>query len=91
MAGRIVLKYPATCSDCGASLDAGQPARYYGRGRVYGLNCHAKPTSTDDLILDGPRPLSVPSYRRYRDEVQAFTDVDGQYEDRLDDWARENL
>lgn len=40
------LKYPATCRDCGAALPVGARARYYGRGRVYGVDCHAD-TRTD--------------------------------------------
>jgi len=36
----ITLKYPGTCKDCKASLPAGSRARWYGRGRVYGLDCH---------------------------------------------------
>lgn len=42
MARRIInLKYAATCADCGADLEVGAPARYYGRGKVYGTQCHA--------------------------------------------------
>ena len=37
---RIKLKFPATCKDCGAYLEVGSTARYYGRGRVYGTTCH---------------------------------------------------
>jgi DnaJ-class molecular chaperone len=41
MARRVIeLRWPATCRDCGAALMAGDRARYYGRGRVYGLDCH---------------------------------------------------
>ena len=40
MARRITLKYPATCKECGADLPAGIKARYYGKGRVYGIDCH---------------------------------------------------
>jgi len=36
----ITLKWPATCADCGADLPVGTRARYYGRGRVYGIECH---------------------------------------------------
>lgn len=42
MARVIVLKYAATCADCGASLAVGTEARFYGRGKVYGLTCHEK-------------------------------------------------
>lgn len=38
----IRLKYEATCADCGAYLPAGSEARYYGRGRTYGVHCHDK-------------------------------------------------
>ncbi len=36
----ITLRYAATCRDCGAGLPEGTQARYYGRGRVFGLDCH---------------------------------------------------
>ena len=36
----ITLKYAGTCADCGAELPVGSQARYYGRGRVYGTECH---------------------------------------------------
>jgi hypothetical protein len=39
---RISLRYAATCRSCGAALPAGSPADYYGRGRVYGVECHAR-------------------------------------------------
>lgn len=42
----ISLKYPAKCRDCGADLEVGAKARYYGRGRVYGVECHSP-------VLDG--------------------------------------
>ncbi len=45
MARLIKLKYAAKCADCGAELPAGSEARYYGRDRVYGVDCHEqKPT-----------------------------------------------
>ena len=40
MARTITLKYDGECRDCGATLLAGARARYYGRGRVYGTECH---------------------------------------------------
>ncbi len=36
----ITLRYAAVCADCGAKLEKGDRARYYGRGRVYGVDCH---------------------------------------------------
>ena len=45
MAKTITLKFDGTCRDCGATLAAGTTARWYGRGRVYGTECHEqKPT-----------------------------------------------
>ena len=72
VAARIILKFPATCRDCGASLQPGQPAKYYGRGRVYGIECHSKPTTEDTGL-------------------RSITDLDRQYEDSCDAWARGNL
>lgn len=40
MAKTISLKYPAACAECGTSLEVGARARWYGRGRVYGIGCH---------------------------------------------------
>ena len=39
---RITLKFPGICADCGTDLPMGSTARWYGRGRVYGLSCHAE-------------------------------------------------
>ncbi len=39
----ITLKHKAKCRDCGADLHPGDRASYYGRGKVYGRDCHAKP------------------------------------------------
>lgn len=48
MARKITLKYPAECKDCGAALPAGSKARYYGKGRVYGVGCHPDTRETRD-------------------------------------------
>ena len=40
MAKIITLKYAGKCADCGAELPAGSRARWYGRGKIYGLDCH---------------------------------------------------
>ena len=46
MAKRVItLRYAATCRDCGAHLPVGSRARYYGRGKVYGVNCHSDRTA----------------------------------------------
>lgn len=48
MSKRIIkLRYAATCADCGAPLIAGDRARYYGRGKVYGVDCHTKAESAE--------------------------------------------
>jgi hypothetical protein len=59
MAKTITLQYAATCRDCGAALKVGTKAKWYGRGRVYGIACHARPSDacadldeTAALILD---------------------------------------
>lgn len=38
----IALKWAGTCADCGAELAPGDRARYYGRGRIYGADCHER-------------------------------------------------
>lgn len=47
MARTITLKYEANCADCGAPLIPGDRARYYGKGRVYGVDCHTKAESAE--------------------------------------------
>ncbi len=42
MARTISLRWAGTCRDCGAHLPVGSRARYYGRGRVYGVGCHGR-------------------------------------------------
>jgi len=44
---KITLKWPARCADCAAALAPGTEAKFYGRGRIYGISCHAKPASSD--------------------------------------------
>ena len=43
MVRTITLKYAGRCKDCGADLAVGEKAKWYGRGKVYGLDCHDKP------------------------------------------------
>ena len=45
MAKTIKLKFEGKCADCGTVLAVGTKAKWYGRGRVYGLDCHEKPQS----------------------------------------------
>lgn len=57
--GPIRLKYAATCADCGAKLEAGALARYYGKGRVYGVECHAQRTATPRVDSTADEPLGA--------------------------------
>jgi len=43
MAKTITLKFSGKCKDCGAVLDVGAKALWYGRGVIYGRDCHEKP------------------------------------------------
>jgi hypothetical protein len=45
MAKTITLKFEGKCADpnCGAVLAVGTKAKWYGRGKVYGLDCHSSP------------------------------------------------
>ena len=45
MAKTITLKFEGKCADrnCGAILPVGTKAKWYGRGKVYGLSCHETP------------------------------------------------
>lgn len=49
MAKTITLRYSGVCADkkCGAVLNVGDQGRWYGRGRVYGLDCHDKSDNGD--------------------------------------------
>ncbi len=57
MARTITLRYDATCLDCGTKLAAGERARYYGRGRVYGTECHEQPGSVPGVLSEAGRVL----------------------------------
>ena len=82
MAKQITLKYDATCKDCGAHLEAGTLARYYGKGRIYGIGCHADNRSADrapralsEFELENWQPGRIASHY---DPVGAYS-VDGTY------------
>lgn len=40
MARIIQIRYAGRCADCGSVLEVGASARYYGRGKLYGTQCH---------------------------------------------------
>jgi len=45
MVKMITLRFEGTCADmdCRAVLPVGSKAKWYGRGKVYGVNCHEAP------------------------------------------------
>ena len=51
----MTLRYDGVCKECGAHLPAGSQARYYGRGRIYGIGCHADTRSNGNAR---PRALT---------------------------------
>jgi hypothetical protein len=42
MASTILTRYEGKCADCGSDIPIGSQARYYGRGTLYGITCHAQ-------------------------------------------------
>ena len=62
----IVTRYSGHCADCGADIPEGSEARYYGRGRIYGIDCHTK-GGTPALIdaLNGASTVAVTAYAAY--------------------------
>lgn len=66
MAKTITLKYAGVCADCGARLPAGSRARWYGRGKVYGLTCHARRDTGQIPYREGEQEgLTRSRYDRY--------------------------
>jgi hypothetical protein len=60
----ITLKFAGKCADCGAVLPVGTTARWYGRGRVYGLTCHEDTRGeaiTHDPMEEGAQLENRPS------------------------------
>jgi hypothetical protein len=51
MAKTITLKFEGKCADksCGAILAVGAQAKWYGKGRVYGIGCHDKPQDRNKI------------------------------------------
>ena len=82
MARTITLKYASVCKDCGAQLQPGDRARYYGRGRVYGVECHEqkparprKPKGYSQEYWDAQQPprWGTPAEDRARRELADST------------------
>jgi hypothetical protein len=68
MARSIVLRFDATCFDCGSSLSAGTTARWFGKGRV---SCcgdqYRNRAATSTFVPDAPRndrPELNPRFKR---------------------------
>lgn len=47
----ITTKFATKCADinCGATIQVGQRVKWYGRGKVYGIGCHTKDGSTNNV------------------------------------------
>ncbi len=71
----ITLKYESVCRDCGAKLKAGARARYYGPGRVYGLDCHTRAKAPTVRQIDTntipPQPISRKHVQKLADWIAA--------------------
>lgn len=48
------LRWAATCADCGARLEPGDLAVFYGRGRVFGRRCHTRADEVPPVHLVPP-------------------------------------
>ena len=59
MAKTITLKFAGKCRDCGTILPIGEKARWYGRGVVYGIGCHARPIDVGEVHWDIRRGVAV--------------------------------
>ncbi len=55
MVRTITTKFDGFCADCSAPIPAGTRARWTGRGRVFGLSCHAKRDADNALDAPGSR------------------------------------
>jgi len=49
MVKTITLKFPGKCKDCGTTLGVGTTALWYGRGVIYGRDCHDDKADADEL------------------------------------------
>ena len=74
MARKITLHYPGICTDCGSELPIGTTARYYGRGRIYGVECHDVPTTPTTPTRYLLAPFATWAQRK-RSQVDAGSDL----------------
>ena len=68
----ITMKYAGVCKDCGTDLEAGTKAKWYGRGRIYGLDCHENPNK--------PKETTEADHTRAYVEAQAEAEGTFKYE-----------
>lgn len=72
----IKLRWPAVCKDCGADLPEGTEARYYGRGKVYGVHCHDKDGNCTPWGPSGPGETTAEDWNGVRDPAEDAADRD---------------
>ena len=68
----ITLKFAGKCADCGAVLAVGTTARWYGRGRVYGLDCHEDSRVRQGREIRGTVGDPVPAGRQREQHADDF-------------------
>jgi len=80
MARIITTKYPARCADCGTELPIGTTVKYYGHGKTYGMDCHAKGEAPNLVTtLENAAGAAARAYTNYVKEFYvepAFAVVD---------------
>lgn len=92
MARQMKSRYEANCLDCGAFIPVGTMIRYYGRGKVYGIECHTKEGANDGYDRETkaakrngkrngtPRPLTEGEMERWPEgKIASHYDPDGAY------------
>lgn len=85
----INLKYAAVCKDCGATLEVGDRARYYGRGKIYGVDCHDRP-SDESLAADRAEAREAQRERQRDDHEYAMGQMEGRrYLDDVKTYGRD--
>ena len=59
MARHIQLKYEGKCKECGSKLAVGDYGAWYGRGVIYGRDCHkADSNRYEGWMRDDPNYIS---------------------------------
>lgn len=63
MTRSIVLRFPATCFDCGRSLSAGTTARWFGKGRVSCCGGSTAPAAGASPVATAPDLLPSSTFK----------------------------